>query len=260
MRMDMRQQLPKKVTMVEVLLRDGLQPATKVIPTETKLWFAEQFIRAGYEVIEVTNFSHPKLLPQTRDAEDLLKRVWELKAVKEGKVYLKCYGMNKRAFERAAKITQAGYPPPQLALAISAEDLHGRRNSGKTREEYFQEIPDLVKIARGNGFDIDMAIACAYGSPCAGPVPLENTIELMERGLDLGIRNFTPCDTTGECNPLRAYEYMYALVDRFGKHDELKFRVAHFHEARGMSLANTMAAIMAGAGIWGTSPGYFGGY
>ena len=154
MRMNMRQQLPKKVTMVEVMLRDGLQHAIKFVPTETKLWFADQFIRAGYEVIEVTNFSPPKLLPQTKDAEDLLKRLWELKPVKEGKVYLKCYGMNTKAFERAAKITQAGYPPHTVTFTISAEDLHGRRNSGKTREEYFQEIPNLVKIARENGFDM----------------------------------------------------------------------------------------------------------
>jgi hydroxymethylglutaryl-CoA lyase len=259
MRLDMQQQLPKKVTMVEILLRDGLQHATKVIPTETKLWFADQFIRAGYEVIEVTNFSHPRLLPQTRDAEDLLKRMWELEAVKEGKVHLKCYGMTKRAFERAAQSAQAGYSPHTVAFTISAEDLHGRRNSGRTREEYFQDIPGFVKIARGNGFDIDMAIACVYGSPCAGPVPIENTIDLMEQGLDLGIRNFTPCDTTGECNPLRAYEYMSALVDRFGKHDEVKFRVAHFHEARGMSIANTVAAIMAGARVVETSLGSLGG-
>ena len=76
MRLDMQQQLPKKVEMLELLLRDGFQHAPKVIPTETKLWFADQFIRAGYKVIEVTNFSHPKFLPQTRDAEDLLKRVY----------------------------------------------------------------------------------------------------------------------------------------------------------------------------------------
>jgi len=151
MRLDMQQQLPKKVTMVEILLRDGLQHATKVIPTETKLWFADQFIRAGYEVIEVTNFSHPRLLPQTRDAEDLLKRVWELESFKQREVYLKCYGMTKRAFERAAQAAQAGYPPHTVAFTISAEDLHGRRNSGRTREEYFQDIPGFVKIAKGNG-------------------------------------------------------------------------------------------------------------
>ncbi len=257
---DMRAQLPEKVQMLELLLRDGLQHAPRVIPTEAKLWFADQIIQAGYKLIEVTNFGHPKLLPQSRDAEDILRRVSELPSVKQGGIHLKCYGMTKRAFERAAKCAQDGYPPHALAFTISTEDLHGRRNSGRTREEYFDDIPEFVRIAKENGFDINMAIACVYGSPCAGPVPIENTIELMERGLDLGIRRFTPCDTTGESNPLRSYEHMAALVDKFGKYDdEIKFRVAHFHEGHGMSIANTFAAILGGARIVEASLGLGGG-
>jgi len=256
---DMKSQLPEKVQMLELLLRDGLQHASKVIPVETKLWFADQFVRAGYKMIEVTNFAHPRFMPQHRDAEDILKRVSELEAVKKNNVHLKCYGMTRRAFERAAECAQKGYPPHSVAFTISSEDLHCRRNAGRTREEYFEDIPDFVRIAKENGFEIDMAIACVYGSPCAGPVPIENTIELMERGLDLGIRRFTPCDTTGESNPLRAYEYMATLVDRLGKYDEIKFRVAHFHDARGMALANYVAAILGGANIIETSLGQCGG-
>jgi hydroxymethylglutaryl-CoA lyase len=260
MKWNMRGQLPKKVQMLELLPRDGLQHATKVIPVETKLWFIDQFIQAGYTAIEVTNFAHPRFMPQHNDAEELLRRVWQLDAVKQGKVHLKCYGMTRRAFERAAETAQKGYPPHCVAFTISAEDLHGRRNSARTREEYFKEIPEFVRIARENGFDIDMAIACVYGSPCAGPVPINNTIELMERGLELGISRFTPCDTTGESNPLRTYECMSALVDRFGKYDEeISFRVAHFHDSRGMALANYVAAILAGANIIETSLGQAGG-
>jgi hydroxymethylglutaryl-CoA lyase len=255
----MKGMLPEKVQMLELLLRDGLQHAPMVLPTETKVWFADQFVRAGYKVIEVTNFGHPRLLPQSRDAEEVLKRVSELDSVKKNNVHLKCYGMTRRALERAAECAQKGYPPTSVAFTISTEDLHGRRNSGRTREEYFEDIPDLVRIAGENGFEINMAMACVYGSPCAGPVPIENTIELMERGLDLGIRRFTPCDTTGESNPLRSYEYMATLVDRFGKYEDVEFRIAHFHEGRGMSMANTMAAILGGARIIETSLGLGGG-
>jgi len=260
MKLDLRGQLPEKVQMLELLPRDGLQHASKVIPMETKLWYIDQCIRAGYEAIEVTNFAHPRFMPQHDDAEELLKRVWQLDAVKQGKAHLKCYGMTKRAFERAAQCAQNGYPPSSVAFTISTEDLHGRRNSSRTRVEYFKEIPEFVRIAKENGIEIDMAMACVYGSPCAGPVPVENTIELMERGLDMGIKRFTPCDTTGESNPLRAYEYMSALVDRFSKYDdEITFRIAHFHDARGMALTNYMAAILAGANIIETSLGQAGG-
>lgn len=259
MDLNMRTNLPKKVKMLELLCRDGFQHSKKFIPTETKLWFLDQCINAGYEVIEVTNFAHPKFVPQHRDAEELLRKVWQFDQVKQGKVQLKCYGMTNKAFERAAEVAQKGYPPHSVAFTISAEDLHGRRNSGRTRKEYFEEIPYFVRVAEANGFEVNMAIACVYGSPCAGPVPIENTIELMERGLDLGIRRFTPCDTTGESNPLRTYEHMSILVDRFGKYDDITFRVAHFHDARGMALANYVSAILAGANIIETSLGQCGG-
>ena len=260
MKINMRKMLPKRVDTLELLCRDGLQHADKFIPTETKLWFIDQFIQAGYKNVEVTNFASPRLLPQHKDCEEILRKVWQLESVKQGKVHLKCYGMNKKAFERAAEAAHKGFPPHSVAFTISTEDLHCRRNSGRTREEFFDEIPELVRISKENGFDIDMAIACVYGSPCAGPVPIDNTIELMERGLDLGIKRFTPCDTTGECNPLTAFEYMSALVDRFGKYDkEITFRVAHFHESRGMSLANCVSSILGGARIIETSLGQLGG-
>lgn len=252
--------LPDEVLMLELLLRDGLQHAETTIPTDAKVWYAEHFVRAGYKYIEVTNFGHPALLAQSRDAEEILERVHKLKIVQEEKPHLKCYGMTRKAFERAADMAQKGYPPDSLAFTISTEDLHGRRNSGRTRQEYLQEIPDMIKIAESNGFEIDMAIACVYGSPISGPVPIENTFELMDWGLDHGIRRFTPCDTTGESNPRRSYEYMAALVDRYGKHDdEVKFRTVHFHECRGQSLANTFAAVMAGGRVIETSLGMGGG-
>ena len=252
--------LPSEITMLELLLRDGLQHASKVIPTEGKIWYADQLVKAGYKHIEVTNFGHPAILTQTRDAEEVLEAVHKLKVVQQEKPHLKCYGMTRKAFERAADMAQKGYPPSSLAFTISAEDLHGRRNSGRTRQEYLQEIPQFIKIAEANGFEIDMAIACTYGSPISGPVPIENTFELMDWGLDHGIRNFTPCDTTGESNPRRSYEYMCALVNRYQKHDdEIKYRISHFHECRGQSLANTYAAILAGARIIETSLGMGGG-
>jgi hydroxymethylglutaryl-CoA lyase len=187
-----KENLPEKVEFLELLLRDGMQHAESSIHTETKLWYAEYFLRAGYTKIEVTNFGHPKLLVQSRDAEEILEKVHKLKIVQEKKPHLKCYGMTKRAFERAADMAQKGFPPSSVAFTISTEDLHGRRNSGRTREEYLKEIPEFIKIAEANGFAIDMAIACVYGSPCAGPVPIEHTFELMDWGLDNGIKNFTP--------------------------------------------------------------------
>ena len=142
-------ELPKKVTMLELLLRDGLQHISRIIPIEAKVWYAEQLILAGYRHIEVTNFGHPRIMVQFRDAEETLERVHKLKIVQEEKPHLKCYAMTKKAFERAADMAQKGYPPSSCAFTISAEDLHGRRNSGRTRKEYLKEIPEFIKLSDG---------------------------------------------------------------------------------------------------------------
>ena len=102
MKWNMRNQLPKKVEMLELLARDGLQHEATFIPTETKLWFIEQCIEAGYKALEVTNFAHPRFLPQHKDAEEVLKRVYQNPKVQQGEVHLKCYGMTTKAFERIA--------------------------------------------------------------------------------------------------------------------------------------------------------------
>lgn len=260
MKFDMRGQLPEKVEMLELFARDGLQNESKTIPTEAKVWFIEQSIIAGYTTVEVTNFSVPRYLPQFKDADEVLRMVHQIPRVKEGKVHLKCYGMTVKAFERAAEAAQKGYGPSSMAFTVSAEDRHGMWNSSRTRAEYSKDWPAMIKIGKENGFEVDMAIAAVYGSPMIGSVPISHTIELIERGLELGIRRFTPCDTTGESNPVRTYEYMAALVDKFGKFDnEVRFRICHFHNTRGMGLANTVAAILGGARIIETALGQLGG-
>ena len=88
MAMEIKGQIPEKVVMLELLLRDGMQHAEKVIQTEAKVWYAEQFIRAGYTKIEVTNFGHPKILVQSRDAEDILEQIHKLKIYQEKKFAL----------------------------------------------------------------------------------------------------------------------------------------------------------------------------
>ena len=255
MNLDVKGNLPKKVDVLELFARDGIQNLDTFLPTETKVWFINEFIAAGYKMLEVTNFSHPKLLPQSSDAEAVhagLKRV-------EG-VHYKSYGMTRKAAERAAAVKEKGDPIDSLALTISAADLHGKRNSGRTRDEYKPEILDMLKTCQSVGLHLDMAIACVYGSPCDGPVPIQNTVDLIKWGLDAGIRHFTPCDTTGESNPVRSYEYMSRLVDEFGKYDgEAQYRVAHFHDTRGMGLANTFASILGGATLAEASLGALGG-
>ena len=255
MKLDIKGSMPKKIDVMELFARDGIQAIDTYLPVETKVWFINEFIACGYKHVEVTNFSHPKFLVQSKDAEDVLAG---LKRV-EG-IHYKTYGMTPAAAKRAVAAREKGHPVDSMALTISAADLHGMRNSGRTRDQYKPEIKEMFNIFKGSGLKLDMAIACVYGSPCDGPVPVENTVDLIKWGLDNGIRDFTPCDTTGESNPVRSYEYMARLVDEFGKYDnEATYRIAHFHDTRGMGLANTFACIMGGARLIEASLGALGG-
>jgi len=248
-------QLPKHVKMVELFARDGIQHERKILPTETKVFFINQFSECGFDTVEVTNFAHPRWMPQFRDAEEVLRGIKRKPGVK-----YKCYAMTKRAFERAVKAKDEGLPVDICAFTISTTDEHCMRNANRTVEQFLKEIPAFVELCQGAGITIDMAIASVFGCPITGNWPWEKTTKkamwLIEKGLEMGIKKFTPCDTTGEANPKEVYEFYCELHDRFPDAD---CHLAHFHDTRGMGLANTLAAILGGAEIVEASLGGLGG-
>ncbi|GAW92963.1 hydroxymethylglutaryl-CoA lyase [Calderihabitans maritimus] len=247
----MKLQLPKSVQITELLARDGLQNEDRFIPTETKIYFVNACSELGFACVEVTNFSHPKYLPQFRDAEEVLKRIKR----KPGVIY-KCYGMSDKAFERAARAKEAGYGPDVMAFTLSISETHNLRNANRTHKEYWEQIPRWIKLAHSVGIKVDMALATVFGCPIEGPVPISRTFEFIERGLELGVDSVTPCDTTGEASPDRVFEFYSELRERFPDQD---VHAAHFHDSRGMALANNLAALLAGVTKFESSLGQLGG-
>lgn len=243
--------LPKKVELCELLARDGFQNFNRVIPTATKVFFINEAAKAGFKTVEVTNFSHPDYLPQHRDAEEVLKRIKRVPGVT-----YKCYGMTDKAFERAVKAKEGGYGPDVMAFTISASPAHNRRNANRTHEEYYQQIPRWVKMAHSVGIKVNAAIASVFGCPITGPVPMENTFRIIDKCLSLGVDECTPCDTTGEASPDRVYQFYTRLREMFPREN---VHMAHFHEARGMALANYLAALQAGVTKLEASLGQLGG-
>ncbi|MHB1128076.1 MAG: hydroxymethylglutaryl-CoA lyase [Bacillota bacterium] len=243
--------LPQKVELCELLARDGLQSEKHFVPTDTKIHFINAAAQAGFKTVEVSNFSHPKFLPQFRDCEEVLKKI-----VRVPGVTYKCYGMTDKAFERAIAAKEAGYGPDVMAFTISASLTHNMRNTNRTHAEYFEQIPRWTKLAHAAGIKVNMAIACVFGCPITGPVAQENTLELIERGLEMGCDEATPCDTTGEASPDRVYEFYVKLREKFPTEN---VHMAHFHDARGMAMANYMAAVLAGVTKLEASLGQLGG-
>lgn len=243
--------LPRKVELCELLARDGFQNYQRFVSTATKVFFINEAAKAGFKTVEVTNFSHPEYLPQHKDAEEVLKGIQRVPGVT-----YKCYGMSDKAFERAVKAKEEGYGPDVVAFTISASAAHNQRNANRTHEEYFKQIPRWVKMAHEVGIKVNAAIASVFGCPISGPVSMDNTFKIIDRCLEFGVDEATPCDTTGEATPDRVFKFYTRLREIFPREN---VHMAHFHESRGMAMANYLAAVQAGVTKLEASLGQMGG-
>ncbi len=251
----MEQKCPKIVRITELLLRDGIQNEKRTISTDAKLFFAKQFAKIGFEEIEIGSFAHPYYLPQYRDIEELLKRFSELDLERKPKI--KALTTSLRAVERAAKTKEKGYPPDKIAYIISSSEDHNRVNIRKDWESTFDELGEMIRISRDFELEIIVELCTVFGCPVTKKkVSFENSFNLIERLLDMGITEVIPCDTTGEATPEIVYNYYSELRRRFPVQN---VHHAHFHNNRGVAAANFYAALQAGVDHIETSLGGIGG-
>jgi len=120
---------PKKVVLGDITVRDGLQHEEKFIPTDAKLWLAEQLVLAGFKRIEVTNFGNPRGMPQFKDADDLMKRIRGSKKIGHllGDVEITTVTIRERAVERAIQAREEGFGADQCTGGPSGRIPKGPR-------------------------------------------------------------------------------------------------------------------------------------
>jgi hydroxymethylglutaryl-CoA lyase len=251
----MQFKLPKSIQLTETLLRDGIQNERHFIPTAAKIYFANALTDAGYKNIEVVSLSNPRIVPQFKDAEEVLKGINR----KPGVCYI-ASTISKRAFERAIEATQKGYGPNAASFMISTSTPHSLRNTGQTPDERFEEVPWRLKMAREHGLLLRCCVGTVFGCPIEGPVPMERPIEFTDRFLQMGAEFVQYGDTTGEGTPDKSYEFFCRIFDKYpsDKYPQI-IHNAHFHESRGWGLANCLAALLAGVTYFDSSLGGIGG-
>jgi hydroxymethylglutaryl-CoA lyase len=201
---------------------------------------------AGLAKIEVTSFVSPKAIPALRDAEQVLREIRRVPGV----VYTALVP-NVRGAERAIE-SQAD----ELNLVMSASESHNLSNLRMTREQSFAGLADVVRAVQGSGVAINVSLSCAFGCPMEGDVPVPVVLDWCSRFVDeLGAGGVTLCDTTGMAYPTQVAELTQAFRERWPERE----LTLHFHNTRGMGLANVIAAIDAGADRFDASFGGIGG-
>jgi hydroxymethylglutaryl-CoA lyase len=237
--------LPSQVNIVEVGPRDGFQNEAQFIPTDKKVEVVNALSRTGLKNIQVTSFVHPQAIPQLADAEEVMSRIDRLPGVS-----YRVLAPNLRGVQRA--IT---FKPQKINLMMSVTESHNRANANRSVEDSLREFENLVPIIRDAGIEPSGGMACAFGCPFEGKVPVEQLRQVIDRYRAMGIRSIGMADTIGTTNPKQVYDVCASLKDR---HPDIQWTL-HLHNTRDLALANTLAAMEAGMKDFDSAIGGLGG-
>ncbi|RQO36871.1 hydroxymethylglutaryl-CoA lyase [Variovorax sp. KBW07] len=229
----------------EVATRDGFQMESRFIPTDDKIALIDRLSALGYAKIEVTSFTSAKAIPALRDGEEVMQRI----ARRPGVVYTALVP-NLRGAERALESRV-----DEFNIVMSTSETHNLANLRMTREQSFAQLAGVVALAKQAGVPVNVSLSCVFGCPMEGEVPLSAVLGWIDRFAALEVQGITLCDTTGMAFPTQVQAISEAVLARW---PALAF-TAHFHNTRGMGLANTVAAVEAGIRRLDMSLGGIGG-
>ena len=244
--MSVADRLPARVTLRDVSLRDGLQDEAPVA-TEAKAAIFEALVAAGVRDLELTSFVRPDRVPAMADAEALCAATADLAA--ESGTTRWGLVLNARGADRALA---AGLT--HLQYVVSVSDTHSRHNAGASTEEVFDEFARFAPAAIGAGAVIEMTLATAMGCPFEHHVDPERVVEVAQRAVEAGASSIGLADTIGVAVPTE----VAVLVGRVHSTVEAPIGV-HFHDTRGLAMANAIAALEHGAVRLDASVGGLGG-
>src|SRR5438876_2993043 len=233
------------VKIVEVGPRDGLQNEKVVIPTEAKIDYITALADAGLRTIEAGAFVSPKWVPQMADTAEVYREI-----PKDPGVEYPVLVPNMKGLERAI---DAGVK--SIAIFTAASDTFNQRNINMTIDESFENYAPVTLRARDEKMRIRGYVSTAFGCPCEGDVPPEKVLEVTARLLDLGCYEVSVGDTIGVGTPMQVQGVIGILLQVIPAQ-----RLAmHFHDTRGIALANTLAALEMGIATFDASSGGLGG-
>lgn len=225
-----------EVKIIEVGLRDGLQSITSVMPTEAKCQWVRAAYDAGVREIEVGSFVPPKLLPQMADTAKVVEYACALPGLSVNVLV-----PNLRGAESALAV---GVDNINLPISVSRE--HSFENVRKTPEEMIVELSKICKLCDSSPTQkrvhVAASLSTAFGCTLQGTISEVEVCRLAKAALEAGADSLNLADTVGYANPAQVRHLCHLVRDIAGD----KLATAHFHNTRGLGLANVVAALDCG--------------
>jgi hydroxymethylglutaryl-CoA lyase len=238
------------VVLCECFARDGLQHESEFVSTPTKRALIERFAALGFQRVEATSYSNPKVVPQFADASALLASL-----ARRAGVHYKATCANVRAVERAIADLEAGFGVNEISLLVSASEAHSMRNLKQSRADQWDNVRRMAAAARGR-FRLIGTISVAFGCPFEGAVDPDVVVDDALRFGEIGIDHIALGDTTGMATPAA----VKGLIGRLQRAAPALTLIAHLHDTRGTGLVNALAAYDAGLRHFDCSFGGVGGH
>ncbi len=237
----------RDVTIRDVGPRDGLQMAKTVLPTETKLAWIAADVAAGIPEIEVCSFVPPRVIAQFADAVEVATEAARIPGLIASALTPNLRGAETGFTTGVAKIN----------LVISVSETHNQKNVRRTRAESLQGLRDILALRddRFPGVSIGVGLATALGCTLEGRVPETETLKMLEQVLEARVDEVALPDTVGYAHPAQ-------VKSLFSKAAEICGDIplwSHFHDTRGLGLANAFAALEAGCTRFDASLAGLGG-
>lgn len=239
--------MSESVIVREVGLRDGLQILARVLPTADKGEWIRRAHAAGLREIEVGSFVPARLMPQLADTAELVAFANTLSGCRPSVLVPNLKGA-ERALECGAYA---------MLLPLSASDAHSLANLKRTPDEVVADLARIVDLrdGKGSGCRIEVGISTAFGCTIQGRVEPDEVLRLVRAAIDVGVDEVGLADTVGYADPLAVKTLFERARDVAGD----KLATAHFHDTRGLGLANVFAAWQAGIRRFDACSGGIGG-
>ncbi|WP_299323828.1 hydroxymethylglutaryl-CoA lyase [Parasphingopyxis sp.] len=244
--------MSKKVRLVEVGPRDGLQNEPEIVSTADKIALIEKMYEAGLRRFEVASFVHPKRVPQMADAEEVIAG---LPDHADASYIGLC--LNKRGVLRTLATREGGKRGvDEVGCVVVASDTFGQKNQGQTIAEGIAENREMIRFAKAEGMIAQVTISAAFGCPFEGDVPQSRVVDMAKAMAEAEPAEIAIADTIGVGVPQQMTDLAGAVREAIPASIPLR---AHLHDTRNTGIANAWAAVEAGIETIDASLGGLGG-